>query len=120
MFILTEGVAKVFLKKDFDSEQTQVGQIGPGQFFGEMSLVLGEARNATVSAATDCKLYKIQKEAMSELFERDPALLEYIAGIIDTRKRQNRSLAEQSLKTEDEGKVSMILQRIQNFFSIGH
>jgi len=50
MFVLVEGLVYVFAGDD--GTEVKVAQIVPGQFFGEMSLLTGEARSATVTAAS--------------------------------------------------------------------
>ena len=45
----------------------EVATLGDGQFFGEMSLMTGESRTATVVAKTDVECYVVDKEA----FQRD-------------------------------------------------
>src|SRR5579864_7140519 len=55
MFVIVDGEAKVTI----DPAGQEVARLASGGFFGEMSLLTGEPRSATVSAVTDCELLEI-------------------------------------------------------------
>jgi len=52
----------------------EIAHLEEGASFGEMALLTGEPRTATVSAATDVSLLKIAKEHFDELVDRSPAI----------------------------------------------
>src|SRR4029077_15327218 len=52
----------------------EIARLGDGQFFGEMSLMTGESRAATVVAKTDVECYVVEKEAFQEILEEKPEL----------------------------------------------
>src|SRR5581483_5724037 len=51
-FIIYKGKVKALIKKGLFGSM-QVGELGPGQFFGEMALLSKEPRSATIQAAED-------------------------------------------------------------------
>ncbi len=53
----------------------EVGRLGPGEFFGETSLLLGEPRDATVQAVQDTTLLYLVKSEFDQLLEERPAIL---------------------------------------------
>lgn len=53
---------------------TNIAHLRSGDFFGEMALVLDEPRNATVTAATSCVLFKLKKTDVVDLASTSPAL----------------------------------------------
>ncbi len=65
MYILTEGYLKVLYKGN------NVGQIDPVSTVGEMGVFTGDIRSARVVTITNCKLLKIMKHDLFELFEKD-------------------------------------------------
>jgi branched-chain amino acid transport system substrate-binding protein len=67
-------------------EQREVARLGAGQFFGEMSLMTGEARTATVVAATDLVCYRMSKAAFHAILHEAPTLAEEVAEILTMRK----------------------------------
>jgi CRP-like cAMP-binding protein len=69
------------------------GRIGPGDFFGEMSLLDGEPRSATVRAETDVRLLVIQRRNFQSLLREVPDLTHRV---LETLSRRIR-LLEKSL-----------------------
>ena len=120
MFILVEGLVYVYADTGDGGEELKVAQIIPGQFFGEMSLLTGEARSATITAASGAVAYEIGKDAMAQLLERRPRLAEVMSGIIAERKLRNeQALSEASCEEKEEHRTSMagqILGAMRSFF----
>jgi aquaporin Z len=50
-----------------------LGRLGPGQWFGEMSVLLGEPRSATVVVLTDGRARRLTREAFEQALADDPA-----------------------------------------------
>jgi small-conductance mechanosensitive channel/CRP-like cAMP-binding protein len=84
MYILAEGSAEV--KVERNGETVRVGRLGQGDCFGEISLLTGEPRTATVIAVTDCEVVKIEKSAMRELLVQHPRLAESLSETLATRR----------------------------------
>jgi small-conductance mechanosensitive channel/CRP-like cAMP-binding protein len=120
MFILVEGLVYVYADVAGDGTEIKVAQIVPGQFFGEMSLLTGEARSATITAASDAVAYEIGKDAMAKLLQRRPELAEVMSGIIAERKMRNeQALSAASCEEKEEHKTSIagqILGAMRDFF----
>jgi small-conductance mechanosensitive channel/CRP-like cAMP-binding protein len=88
MFLLVEGAVEVFVEKD--GAEISVGRMQAGDYFGEMSLLTGEARTATIRATTAGATYRISREAISPVLDEDPGLMELLS----------RNLAERNLSRE--------------------
>jgi hypothetical protein len=54
------------------SETREIARLGPGQFFGEMSLMTGAARTATVVAITDLECYRHRQGRVPDADRRAP------------------------------------------------
>ncbi len=63
-FSILHGEVHIQIDPD---DPTQVITLGPGQFFGEMSLISGRRRNATVLAGKDCALIETPRRSMNKL-----------------------------------------------------
>jgi len=120
MFILVEGLLYVFLDIRGSGEETKVAQLVPGQFFGEMSLLTGELRSATIKAATDAVAYEITKDTMNILFENRPETAQMISKVVAERRLRNIQ-AEEAVPPEEkevqtENLAQQILNRVKLFF----
>ena len=72
-FIIRDGKVSVVLELS-DSADIPVAQLGPGEGFGEMSLLTGESRSASVLAATDLKAWRLPKAGFEELLSDNLSL----------------------------------------------
>ena len=61
----------------------------PGDVFGEMSLLTGQPRSATVTAVTDAVVFEVAREDLDPVLQRRPELAEALAGIMAARRAQN-------------------------------
>ena len=51
-----------------------VATLGPGEFFGEMSLIAGAPRSATVTAETDMLIETLNRREFSSMLGKNPSL----------------------------------------------
>ena len=72
-FIIVDGQVGV-VRRDKDRRENEVLSLGPGNFFGEMSLLGEGARVATVQALTDCRLLEIPRAQFETIERRFPQL----------------------------------------------
>jgi small-conductance mechanosensitive channel/CRP-like cAMP-binding protein len=82
MFVLSRGEASVTLV----GAEGEVARLRKGAFFGEMSLLTGEPRSATVTAASDCELLEIGADAFRRVVLPEPALVERITSAVTARR----------------------------------
>lgn len=68
VYVLTAGQARVFYVRE------QVATLGPGDIVGEMALLGGGQRRATVTTATRVSGLRVDNAAMLDLFAKRPAL----------------------------------------------
>jgi CRP/FNR family transcriptional regulator/CRP/FNR family cyclic AMP-dependent transcriptional regulator len=81
-FVIIDGTVMV---------RTPVGagsQLKPGDFFGEMSLLDGEPRSATIVAATDLRLLVVDRAHFWRLLEELPDLIRRILTMLSRRVRR--------------------------------
>jgi hypothetical protein len=70
LFVLTTGAAKAFIKRD--GKQVLMRTMGEGAFFGEISILSGRPRTATVTAAAPCELLELDRKALDEITAGHP------------------------------------------------
>jgi CRP-like cAMP-binding protein len=87
-FVIVDGSARVEI-----SAQHQV-KIGPGGFFGEMSLLDGEPRSATVLADTAMRLLVISRRDFGNLLREVPSLTQQMLVTLSQRLRRAEQVTE--------------------------
>ena len=85
LYLLVEGEASVRLG-DLQGNTSEVARLQAGSFFGEMSLLTGAPRSATVIALTGARCYRLHKSAFQEVLQRRPDLAERVAEVLASRK----------------------------------
>lgn len=116
MFVIMRGAVSVQLPDGAGSRT--INELGPNDFFGEMSLLTGEPRSANVVANEETHVMQIRKAAIKPLFEANPKLLESISAIVDERRRllvqQKLEQTMRPQKTE-----AGVISAIKKFFGLG-
>jgi CRP-like cAMP-binding protein len=90
---------------------TVVGQIAPGQWFGEMAAILGTSRTATVRALTPCEVlvFKGLEDAnLMDAMTRDPKLL---SKLLETLAGRIRETSKRAASAQDDLGTKMELYR---------
>jgi small-conductance mechanosensitive channel len=121
LFIIRSGRVRV-LVRNRQRREVEVASLGPDQFFGEMSLMTGEHRKASVVAAEETKLLVIDKESFRPILDATPQLAETISEVLAARAEALgvEASAERSMHEGDEPPTSnLLLSRIKSFFSLG-
>ncbi len=94
-FIIESGTVEI--SKRLDGESSRIlGREGVGEFFGELALVQGVPRVATVTAIEDTELLEISKEDFNQYIDRNPAMAAAIMRAVAARLRDadQRAIAE--------------------------
>jgi len=94
MFILVRGEASVWVGNN--GEMTRVASLRPGECFGEMSLLTGARRSATVIAQTDCDVVEIEKPNLLDLLHRQPELARDFSELLARRQLETDGILAQS------------------------
>jgi hypothetical protein len=115
MFIIVRGAVKVQIPEN-DYQKT-INTLKSNDFFGEMSLLTGQPRTATVIAEEETEVIQIKKTAIRPLFEANPALMTAICSIIEERRELlfSKDIAEDSLDESASG----VLSSLRKFFGLG-
>ncbi len=121
MFVLLRGAAKVSISRNGTS--IPVATLSAGNCFGEMSLLTGERRTATVRAETDCHVMEISKPVMAEVLRDSPDCLERLSELLARRKMENEGvLREAASPAQNESKkreyTASFLRRLRTFFEL--
>jgi small-conductance mechanosensitive channel/CRP-like cAMP-binding protein len=120
LYLIAEGDAEVVVGVDGKSQR--VATLHGGDLFGEMGLMTGEPRSATVYATTEVTCYRLGKEAFEEVLRSRPEIAEQIAGILARRKVELEAVREQ-MGQETRGErirtlQGALLRGIRDFFAL--
>lgn len=83
MFVIVSGAVEVWTKRS--GKKIVLATLREGDFFGEISLITGETRTATVTALKETRLMKLRKTDFDEISDKYPSVLEITKKVLDRR-----------------------------------
>jgi len=93
LFVLLEGLLSVHIpNKKNNNAPLEVAKITSGEFFGEMSLLTGEPRSATIIADLDSIVYEINQEDLKPVLQNRETLLNSFVAYLKQRSQMNETL----------------------------
>lgn len=119
-YIIKQGKVDVIVDKS-SGETAVVATLGPGDFFGEMSLLTGEARSASIRVKEDAEFIVIDKESFRSTLVDNPSIAESLSRILSERQaglvaeRERLGTATAGRHKETSGRL---LERIREFFGL--
>lgn len=120
LYIVADGEVEVRVASEGESQA--VSSVGPGEAFGEMGLMTGEPRTATVTALTEVVCYRLDKSAFQKVLQRRPEVADALARLIVERKARLESLRHGLHARAMEHTIAAthadLLRRIQKFFML--
>jgi small-conductance mechanosensitive channel/CRP-like cAMP-binding protein len=121
LYLVLTGQAKVLLRGVGGLER-EVARLGPGEFFGEMSLMTGAPRQATVVAATDVVCYRLDKAVFQAVLRDRPELAERVAEVLARRsvdlEAVRHDLDEEARRRRVAEAALDLLGRMRRFFGL--
>ena len=117
-YIILSGVVEVFSEKN----NQVIATLSEGEFFGEISLLIGTPRTATVRALTiDTVLFVVERQQLQKLLSEHKELGEQIALKLSERQQVLISLGllnEEELQRSQYAALSWVRDRLNNIFGI--
>ena len=114
MFVLLSGQARVVL----EPLGQEVAVIPAGGFFGEMSMLTGDRRTATVKAIDDVTLIEIAAKDFRGLAEANPNLVEHVSAVIGERRIGLDDARASAAATAAPEEKRSLLARVRNFLNL--
>jgi CRP-like cAMP-binding protein len=111
----------VVLKGELEAviDEIPVGRISQKSFFGEMSLLTGAPRTATVRAISEVWLAEVTKELMEPLLRAHLEITDKLSFILAERERETKENVSESLSSSGEStRQRYYLKRLQHFFGL--
>jgi len=121
MYVIQSG--EVVVRLGVDGVEREVATLGPGKFFGEMSLMTGEPRRATCAAKSDTTCYVVDKAAFHRVLELKPRIIEEISTVLGERQSalegERENLGAEARARRAAENSSRLMRRIRDFFNLG-
>jgi CRP-like cAMP-binding protein len=122
LYILARGSAEVRVASDDGRASTRLATLKPGDYFGEMGLMTGGERTASVIALSDCACYRLDKHEFVDVLVRRPQIAEEIAQTLALRRAEleaaKEGLNEQAKQERMRATHGDLLRRIRRFFNV--
>jgi small-conductance mechanosensitive channel/CRP-like cAMP-binding protein len=120
LFVLDHGrVSVAKASAGPGSSAVEIAQLAAGDFFGEMSLLTGAPRSATVTAEGGCEVLVVEREALAPLLQADPELVAMLGKALADRSAEASAKLEDR-RAQDHGAEAQasLLRRIRDFFKL--
>ena len=122
-YVVLSGLVRVHRTLEDEKRELELSRLGTFEFFGEMSLLTGAPRFASVTAHTDCQLLNIPKVCLQSILNNRPELADELAQLMAERKIKTEIMSSEA----QEKSMSDILreykaafaQNIRGFFRAG-
>ncbi len=121
LFVIERGKVAVSKYDPDDGDILRLAVLEAGSFFGEMSLLTGEPRSATVQAEGGCDVVVLTRQELQPVLAADPQIAEKLSKVLAERSAATAAALaeprahERSRHSHDE--IS-ILSRIRDFFRL--
>lgn len=120
LYVLTKGSAEVFVSTD--NVHKKVAVLQGGDFFGEMSLLTGEPRSASLKALEDSECYRLDRQAFDDILHGRPEIAHYLSQLLARRKVEIEAV-RQDLDAEAraamlKGQQKSIFDKIHKLFGL--
>jgi CRP-like cAMP-binding protein len=121
MFLIARGEVSVLVGRD-GASTAEVARLKKGSLFGEMSLMTGEPRAASVQTLTETELVVVDKAAFAGVLADAPEVLTEMTRVLVARQAELEShLAARAAKAQDvelDERTSALLGRVRAFFKM--
>ena len=121
LYVMTRGDAEVRVSVD-GSVGERIATLHAGDFFGEMGMMTGEPRAATVTALSNVECYRLDKAALNDILQRRPEIAEDISKVLARRRVEldaaREDLSEEAKRARMQRHQVDLLKRIRSFFTL--
>lgn len=121
LYVVTSGECSVRVR--VNDEEREVARVKANEFFGEMSLLTGAPRSATVVALTNVDCWRLDRGAFQRLLSRRPELAEEVARTLASRQvaldATRENLTQEARENLVEETHKQFTDRIRSFFGLG-
>jgi small-conductance mechanosensitive channel/CRP-like cAMP-binding protein len=118
MFLIVRG--RVEVRVAHADRTDVVARFGPGESFGEMSLLTGEPRSATIVALEELEAVEVTRDTLTPIIHANPEVLHKLSELLTERQAANEQHAAHVVPAhEKRARQASMLDRLQRFFFLG-
>ncbi len=121
LYILTKGQAEVRVASS-DGQERKVTDLKAPSFFGEMALMTGAPREATVVATSDTECLRLDKDGFKGILATRPEIAQEISTILARRRVELAAIRDdldaEAMRRQMASERSRILGSIRDFFGM--
>ena len=97
MYLIARGEVKVFTRGK-DGATVYLAKLGEGDFFGEVSVLTGKPRTATITASQRTELLRLDKEKLDNALAKYPGIRQVLDEFYKRRAKHTVEAMIESLK----------------------
>jgi len=120
LYILTRGTVEVRIAVDGASKG--VATIAAPSFFGEMGMLTGELRSATIVAVDEVECWRLDRDAFANVLEARPEIADDVSAALAERLAEHvaarEGLSEEARRLRVESEQRSLVKRIYSFFEL--
>jgi len=116
LYLIVQG--RVGITAEQAGVVTPVSELGEGEYFGEVGMLTGEPRGATVTALTDVECYRLDKQGFALVLMARPEIAQEIAVVIEQRQSGMSAAVDRARRLQSDSRQDALLSRIKQFFGV--
>lgn len=98
MYLIASGEVKVYTRSPASGSTVYLARLGEGDFFGEVSVLTGKPRTATITASQRTELLRLDRDKLDAVLERYPGLRKVLDDFYKKRAEHTVEAMIESLK----------------------
>jgi small-conductance mechanosensitive channel/CRP-like cAMP-binding protein len=122
LFMLTRGRVGVYDEDPATRARVRLAELAAPAYFGEMGLLLGAPRRATVVAAGDVLCYRLDKASFDSVLSARPELVVELSRVLAERQAQNDAtllaLGAEARSQHAQNRAAELVRKIREFFKL--
>ena len=112
---VNEGLLKVSIASASGAERI-LAILGPGSIVGDMAMIDGRPRSASVSALRDCNMSFVSRAAFEAVADKQPEIYKFLVGLLAERVRETDQLVAAGSFLPPKGRVARALLDLAKAF----
>jgi small-conductance mechanosensitive channel/CRP-like cAMP-binding protein len=113
-YVVCKGRVRVSL----DPGDAELATLEPGAYFGEMSLLTGEPRTATVRAVGDCEVMEVASDQFRRFVLERPSVIERIGSVVAERRAGLAKARSSTAQAPAHESTHSLIQRVRRFLGV--